>query len=587
MPAFMRTPVAPFALLDFPAPGLSRQLFHDPVELLVARDVSEVRAVLDGAERAAQSGRYAAGFVAYEAAPAFDHAFRVRTAVTPLAWFGIFDTATAFPVAEPRAPDTIRWSARMSRHDHSRAVASLRDAIARGDVYQVNLTFPLNATLQRDTLEFYESVRAAQPGYCAYLDLGAHRLLSLSPELFFQHSGDSILMRPMKGTLRRGRWSAEDAEREQQLARSGKDRAENLMIVDLIRNDLGRIATFGSVQVPQLFDIEKYPTVFQMTSTVTATLRPRTSLVDVFGALFPSGSVTGAPKISAMRFIERHERTARGVYCGALGVIEPGGSATFSVAIRTLWIDLEGRATYGVGGGVTWDSSSDAEYDEALSKAAVLTHRTLPFELLETMRMQDGEVARIERHVRRINESAEYFGRVAPGPALREALTQCARSFSRGSHRIRALASETGAVRLQTSPLDTAPSHPLFALAERVVDSEDVMLFHKTTSRERYDAERAARPDLFDILYTNERRELTEFTRGNLVLELDGERFTPPRASGLLAGTFREQLLELGEIAERVLYEADLRRATRVWLINSVREWTLVLRKPGSTIDDA
>jgi para-aminobenzoate synthetase/4-amino-4-deoxychorismate lyase len=580
MPACMHTPRAPFALLDFPAPGLSRRLFHEPTQVIVARHASEVRAVLDGAERAANDGRYAVGFVAYEAAPAFDRAFRVRPAETPLAWFGIFDNAVTFPFAESPTPDAVRWSARMSRDNHNHAVDALRDAIARGDVYQVNLTFPLDVTLQADTLEFYESLRTAQPGYCAYLDIGTQRVLSLSPELFFQRTGDSVVMRPMKGTLRRGRWSAEDVEREDQLARSGKDRAENLMIVDLIRNDLGRIATFGSVTVPQLFDIEKYPTVFQMTSTVHATLRPRTSLVDVFAALFPSGSVTGAPKISAMRFIEKHEQTARGVYCGALGVIEPGGSATFSVAIRTLWIDVpEQTSTYGVGGGVTWDSRSDAEYEEALSKAAVLTHRTRPFDLLETMRMQDGVIARLDRHVSRINESAAYFGRVPPGASVREALQECARSLPRGAWRVRALAAESGVVRLQTSPLENPPAQPLFALAERAVDSEDVMLFHKTTSRERYETERAARPDLFDILYANERGELTEFTRGNLVLELTGRRWTPPRTSGLLAGTFRAELLEHGIIAERVLYEEDLRSATKIWLINSVREWTLVRQK--------
>ncbi|HEX2781833.1 MAG TPA: chorismate-binding protein, partial [Gemmatimonadaceae bacterium] len=381
---------------------------------------------------------------------------------------------------------------------------------------------------------------------------------------------------PMKGTARRGRWLAEDDAAAQALAESEKERAENVMIVDLLRNDLGRIARTGTVRVRDLFRVERHPTVLQMTSVVEAELAPRTSLADIFAALFPCGSVTGAPKIAAMEMIARLEDAPRGAYCGALGYVAPGGDATFSVAIRTAWLDrASGVTEYGVGGGITWDSTTAAEYDEVRAKSAVLTAAPAePFELIETMRLDAGGYARRERHLSRVLESAKYFGFAADRAGIERALDAHAAQVSERPRRVRLLVARDGAVRVEDRALDERSLAPrVMALAASPVSSDDPFLFHKTTRREAYERHRAEHPDAFDVLLWNEAGELTEFTIGNVVLRLDGTDWTPSRECGLLAGCCRAELLERGEIAERRLTRSDLARAEKVWLINSLRGW--------------
>jgi para-aminobenzoate synthetase/4-amino-4-deoxychorismate lyase len=446
----------------------------------------------------------------------------------------------------------------------------------------VNHTLRLTGPAPADALALWARLRAAQGAraYHAFLDLGDVQVVSASPELFFRRAGRHVETRPMKGTARRGRHSAEDESRRAALLASPKERAENVMIVDLLRNDLGRVAEVGSVRVSRLFDVERYPTVWQMTSTVEATLREGASLVEIFDALFPCGSVTGAPKVAATRFIADVEDSPRGVYCGAVGVVRPGGDCTFNVAIRTLVV-RDGVAVYGAGGGITWDSAPAAEYDEALAKAAVLTAPVPPpFDLLETLLLDDGAYPRLERHLARVGDSAHYFGWADPRPALRDALASQARARPAGRWRVRALADAAGVVRLESAPLASASSadaSPVaVALAGAPVSRHDRFLFHKTTQRAAYDARRAEWPDAFDVLLRNEEGELTEFTIGNLVLDLDGARWTPPVECGLLAGTFRAELLERGEVRERVLHADDLARASAVWLVNGVRGWVRV-----------
>jgi len=331
--------------------------------------------LLRRAEQAARSGRWVAVMVAYEAAPAFEPALRVRPGDSlPLAWSGCFDA----PVAELSWTygkySVSGWTASVDRTHFDRDIDAIRAAIARGDVYQVNHTFRLRANFKGDPLCWFMRLRAAQPqGYCAYLDLGSYRILSASPELFFRREGDELCARPMKGTVRRGHNSEEDEELAQWLHRSPKNRAENAMIVDVIRNDLSRVALPGTVRVPALFTIERYPTVLQMTSTVTASARPGTTLEDIFCALFPCASISGAPKISSTGVIASLEDTWRGIYCGTVGLIAPGGDAIFNVAIRTVLLETaSGEAICGVGGGITWDSLAAEEYEEALTKAAFL-----------------------------------------------------------------------------------------------------------------------------------------------------------------------------------------------------------------------
>jgi para-aminobenzoate synthetase / 4-amino-4-deoxychorismate lyase len=324
-------------------------------------------------------------------------------------------------------------------------------------VYQVNHTLRFRAACDVDPAALYDSLVAARHGlYHAFIETADWAVVSASPELFLDIRGDVVTTRPMKGTMRRGRWLGEDRDAKQRLAASVKDRAENLMIVDLLRNDLGRIADFGSVSVPRVFDIESYPTVFQMTSTITARLRNGVRLDDVFAATFPCGSVTGAPKVTAMRAIASLEDSPRGVYCGAVGLVRPDGSATFNVPIRTLLLDRRNRtATYGAGGGITWDSHADAEYDEVVAKAALLTERIPDFDLIETLRLDDGVFARLPLHLHRLDESARYwdFHAATTGHAV-AALEALRAELPAGRWRVRLIAHRDGSVHVTHSPLD-------------------------------------------------------------------------------------------------------------------------------------
>lgn len=593
------------------ADGRRRHLATEQVaEVLVAQRLDEVAGVVARAEAAARAGRYAAGFVTYDAAPAFDGAMAVPpasarpgTSVIPLAWFAVIDptalrdTRLAKDAPESAAPDcswTLHLEPEQSEADHAAAIRRVRDGIAAGDFYQVNVTQRLRGTASGDPGPRYRRLVAAEHGgYAAEIDAGTWRLLSLSPELFFRRTGRRIATRPMKGTAARGLWSEQDAAARDALRTSPKDRAENVMIVDLLRNDLGRVAVCGSVEVTELFAVEQYPTVHQMTSTIEATLRDDVSLVEIFRALFPCGSITGAPKIAAMQAIAELEPSARGVYCGTIGLIEPGGDCTFNVAIRTLVLERaqelhseavargpndtpphapSWRASCGVGGGITWDSVPASEHAEMLLKARVFAvPPAQPVELLETMRLQDGAVPLLERHLARMAASARYFGLGDPMKSVRAQIETVARRHPEGSWRLRAVAGRTGTATVSADALEPTIGARDVVLSIRPVCSTDVLLYHKTTQRGVYDAQAAAHPDRWDVLMMNERGELTEFTRGNLVLEIGGVNYTPPRASGLLGGVLRGELLARGELVERVLTPSDLRAADAAYFINALR----------------
>jgi para-aminobenzoate synthetase/4-amino-4-deoxychorismate lyase len=574
-----RPPDTPSAVLDF-ADDCGRAYFTNPVEIISAHTHAEVRPALGRVERAASEGLYAVGFVAYEAAPAFDRALVVKrhAADLPLLWFGLFNGTSDIQTArgEFQVSD---WAPSITRPEYERDIEAVREAIARGDTYQVNYTLRLRARFEGDEFAFYERLRAAQATrFGAYLNAGRFRVLSASPELFFRRRGRRVETRPMKGTAARGRWREEDEAAAARLKASEKERAENLMIVDLLRNDLGRVAETGAVRVEELFRVERYPTVLQMTSTVAATLREGVTLEDLFAALFPCGSVTGAPKVSTSRFIAALEDSPRGVYCGAVGFVAPGGDAAFNVAIRTVVVDREtGEAVYGVGGGVTWDSTPGGEYAEALAKAKLLTEESPDFELLETMRLDGAGYRLLGEHLARLEASAEYFDIPVNVAEVRESLTRHAAEHGGDPRRVRLLVSKDGRARVESEPLAELPPGPLrVALAETPVEKSDRFLCHKTTNRGRYEARRASVPGVFDVLLWNEEGELTEFTNGNVVVELGGKRWTPPRECGLLAGTFRAELLRGGEVAERVLTTDDLKRAARVWFVNGVRGWVEV-----------
>ena len=578
------------ARFDDLTPGGASFRLRDPVGVLEATRPDEVAGAIGAAEAAAARGLWVAGFVTYEAARALDASLTARTresgdalSTLPLAWFGMFERREETALPEPRdaAPGAGAWRPSITRERYDASIATIREHIAAGDTYQVNFTMRLRSTLTGDPRGLYRDLCFAQRGaHAGYVDTGRHRILSASPELFFRLDGRRITTRPMKGTAPRGRWPEEDAAHAAMLVASDKDRAENAMIVDLLRNDLGRVAIPGSVRWDRVFEAERYETVWQLTSTVTAELASGTGLVDVFRALFPSGSVTGAPKVRSMQIIAELEDSPRGVYCGAVGWLAPQGAgapdASFNVAIRTVAVDAgTGLAEYGVGGGITWDSSAAGEFDETVAKARVLTSRRPSFELLETL-LHDPEdgYRRLDEHLERLRSSSEYFGFVFDEHAVRGALTEAAASSLAKPVRVRLTLARSGAIAWGTLPMPaSANDHVRVALDDVPVDPADVLLFHKTTLRARYEEARARQPDADDVLLVNTRGEVTESTIANLAVRIDGRWWTPPLDCGLLAGTERAALLAEGTLAERVITPEEVRAAEEIALVNSARPW--------------
>jgi para-aminobenzoate synthetase/4-amino-4-deoxychorismate lyase len=525
---------------------------------------------------------HAAGFLSYEAAPAFEPNSCVKGATEfPLLWFGLFKERCEITAGEFfrdgkfELPD---WESGIDETSYGQAVEHTREHIAAGDTYQVNFTFRLRGHFHGDDLALYHRLcRSQRAGYCAYINLGRYHLLSASPELFFHWRNGMLITRPMKGTRPRGRTTAEDRRYVEELQTSAKERAENLMIVDLLRNDMGRISEFGSVQVPKLFEVERYETVLQMTSTITSRLLPQVGLVEILQALFPSGSITGAPKIRTMKIIDGLEDSPRQIYTGCIGFVSPGQEAMFNVAIRTLLIDTHtGVAELGVGSGITYDSTPESEYHECLLKAQFLSQSRPDFALLETM-LHDGAAGYflLDRHLARLADSAGYFGFQFDENEIRTTLQKAAENLKNGKFKIRLLLDRKGSLQATHIALpELSPRASLrVAIAREPVNSRDVFLFHKTTHREIYETRKASRPDCDDVILVNERGELTEATLANLVVRLAGNDYTPPVECGLLAGTFRAELLALGKLSERVLRPEDLRRAEAIFLINSVRKW--------------
>jgi para-aminobenzoate synthetase/4-amino-4-deoxychorismate lyase len=575
-------------------PGAERAFrFEEPVGVLETRRPEEVAGVLEAAEAAAARGLWAAGFVAYEAAPGLDPALAVRArtaddpfADLPLVWFTLFaerhDAAPLEPPAEAPQPSPSPWRPSVTRRAYDAAIARIRERIAAGDSYQVNHTFRLRATIAGDDHGLYRDLALAQRGgYAAALRAGRFHVLSASPELFFRIDGDRITTRPMKGTAPRGRWLAEDEAIRDRLLASAKDRAENAMIVDLLRNDLGRISVAGGVGWDELFRAERYETVWQLTSTIAAELRPATPLVEVFRALFPSGSVTGAPKVATMRIVAGLEDSPRGVYCGAVGYLAPPGSgeprANFNVAIRTVVVDSGSRlAEFGVGGGVTFDSTAAGEYEEAVAKARVLTTVRPAFALFETLRWSPGEgYAHLPQHLARLRDSAAYFGFRLDSGAARAALDEAVAGLDGADQRVRLQLERDGGLSTETRALpETASGTVRVALVEDdPVDPDEVWLFHKTTRRATYDRRRERRPDVDDVVLVNGRGEVTETTIANLAVRLAGRWVTPPREAGLLGGTYREVLVREGWLEERPVTVAEARAAEGLALVSSVRGW--------------
>ena len=574
---------ATFGSREMQAQGLPTY-FESPLKILTANRHEEVQPLLKAAEAEALAGHWVALMLSYEAAPAFDRAMKTRPASgLPLGWAAVFAApAKTIPAIVADEYEVGPWTPLVTREEFVNAISEIRELIAAGDTYQVNFTFPLVAAFKGDARAWFRNLCRAQGAeYCAYFDLGRYKLLSVSPELFFALEGRKITTRPMKGTIGRGRWLAEDVQMAERLAESAKDRAENVMIVDLLRNDVGRVAIPGSVNVKRLFDLERYETLWQMTSTIEATLRSDVDFAELVARLFPCGSITGAPKIRTMEIIRDLEPFPRGVYTGTLGFLQPGGAAVFNVAIRTITIDAEeGVATFGVGGGITYDSTAEREYEECLVKSSFLNSKPVEFQLLESLLLEDGSFFLLERHLERMKHSATYFGFYFPEAEIRSKLEHIVADHAEGSWKIRLLVSRNGEVSIETQAREDLKQPIRVALAVKPVSAGDRFLFHKTTNRSVYDDAIASRPDCDDVILWNEAGEVTESTIANVVVSLGGRFYTPQRHSGLLAGTLREELLTTGKISERLIRREDLSEATEIFLINSVSKWRQALLVP-------
>lgn len=557
--------------------GLS---FCQPVGEVRAVTLEQVVPALESLERQVASGLHAAGFVSYEAAGALNGDLTTYApGKLPLLWFGLYQSRSQAPFPPHASPFHCGdWRTSLDAAAFDRGVRTIRKLIAAGDCYQVNFTLRQRFSFQGCPRSFFTQMSRNQPTpYGCYLETGDFRILSASPELFFSLSEDGLTTRPMKGTAPRGRWPDEDRARKMALKESPKELAENLMIVDLLRNDMGMVSQTGSVRVASLFDVESHPTVHQMTSTIESRLREGVGTLELFRALFPCGSVTGAPKKRSMEIIEQLEGEPRGLYTGCIGYLSPGGEAKFSVAIRTAVLDLKsGEGEIGIGSGITHDSVAEDEYRECLSKARFARELLPEFQLIESL-LYDGGYFLLERHLERLARSAAYFSFALQPEAPRRALEETAAALAAGKrYKVRLLLSRDGSLACESAPIEPVATEATAGFATARVDSEDRFLYHKTTLRDRCRDELAARLDLDEVIFLNERGEVTEGANSNVVARIGGRCLTPPLASGLLPGTFREELLAEGTIEERVLTRADLEDAEALFLINSVRKWRQV-----------
>ena len=558
----------PFVLLDDARPGGTARLYRDPARVISATSVEEIPDALVAIRAGIVGGYEAAGYLTYEAGAAFvARAPDVAAGPTPLLWFGLFDGHEAIDgdavtalLPDPAGTWVGTVDPDITRADYDAAFDRVIELIRAGDIYQANLTFSATVRFAGDPLNLYARLRGqAAAGHGALVDTGETMLLSLSPESFFTLDGDTLGCRPMKGTAPRGATPEEDRMRAAMLRNDEKQRAENLMIVDLMRNDLSRVAVAGSVAVPELFAVETYPTIHQMTSTVTATLAPDRDAIDVVTALFPCGSITGAPKQRAMAVIAGVEARARGVYTGSIGRIDASGAA-FSVAIRTLVVNEPGVATMGLGSGIVADSQCDDEWAECLAKSRFVTTGIRSPDLIETMAFDPEEgLLRLEAHLARMKDSATALGYAFDRHAARNEL-QAATFRLRQARRIRLLLAVSGAIAIEVGALPSPPAGSIsVAIVPLPLAPGDIRLRHKSSDRAFYDIARRA-SGAAEVVFESD-GVLTEGSFTSLFVErADGMLVTPPLSRGLLPGILRGEMIESGHAIEGDVTVTDLAR---------------------------
>ena len=572
-------------------------VFMSPVDCIYCYDKQELIKALSDIEKILQDGYYLAGFVSYEAGLCFERVTdTINSSNVPLLWFGVYkqpliydhrnkrlyateDIEHLFEQYKPRKNvDCLISNIQntIEKGDYIEDVESIREAIARGETYQVNYTFKHKFDYDGNANLFYDLCMKQSASYSAFIRCLNKDILSLSPELFFRRTSDHVFVKPMKGTIKRGINNSGDACKAEELHNSVKNRAENVMIVDLLRNDLGRISKISSVKVNKLFEIEKYETLFQMTSTVQSELRDGITWFEFFKSMFPCGSVTGAPKINTMRIINNLEKEPRGVYTGSIGYIAPNNDSVFNVAIRTTVLDrVSKKGEMGIGSGIVYDSDAESEFDECLLKANFLTSKYVDFQLIETMLWQDGEFYLLELHLRRLEESAKYFQFDYDKDYIIQALKRKAETLKEGKYRVRSLLHKNGEVVISSSELNETESETKRVTLSKVrTEPENRFLYHKTTNRELYDSEfqKARNKGYYDVLFLNNKGEVTEGAISNIFVKIGDMFYTPPIRCGLLDGVFRRNLFESGfPLEEKVLFEKDLLKVDKLYLSNSVQ----------------
>ena len=558
-------------VIDFRALG-ERYTFTQPIKELKTRDLSEVADLLAQVESYQEQGYYVVGYVSYEAAPAFEEKLAVHKApllAEYLLYFTVHDRVETSPI--PLTYDEVdlpsNWQEVTSAEDYEKAIAQIHHHLRQGDTYQVNYTVQLKQDLSANPFAIYNRMVVEQEaGYNAYVEHDEMAVISMSPELFFEQNNRELTTRPMKGTTQRGVTDQEDLAQASWLEQDPKNRSENMMIVDLLRNDMNRISEVGSEHVERLCQVEQYSTVWQMTSTIKSQLRPDVDLVEIFRSLFPCGSITGAPKIATMEIIKDLEPQPRGVYCGTIALLLPNGRRIFNVAIRTIQLH-KGQAIYGVGGGITWDSTWESEYHEVHQKAAVLYRKQARFKLITTGKINQKQLLFENQHLGRLTKASRYFSYPFNPEDLRQKIEEeCQACDSHQDYRLRIILSKSGEIELSRQLL--APLSPSFCKAKLCLQEADLnqaFTYFKTTHRPHLNLDKQ------EIIYHNAAGELLETSIGNLVLKINGKLYTPPIRLGILPGIYRQHLLETGQVEEKVLTVPDLEQAETIYGCNAVR----------------
>ncbi|QRO06719.1 aminodeoxychorismate synthase, component I [Streptococcus oralis] len=549
-----------------------RYTFTQPIRELKTRDLSEVANLLAQVESYQVQGYYVVGYVSYEAAPAFEEKLAVHKApllAEYLLYFTVHDRVETSPI--PLTYEDValpsKWQELTSAENYEKAIAQIHHHLRQGDTYQVNYTVQLKQDLSANPFAIYNRMVVEQEaGYNAYVEHDEMAVISMSPELFFEQNDRELTTRPMKGTTQRGLTDQEDLAQASWLEQDPKNRSENMMIVDLLRNDMNRISEVGSEHVERLCQVEQYSTVWQMTSTIKSQLREDVDLVEIFRSLFPCGSITGAPKIATMEIIKNLEPQPRGVYCGTIGLLLPNGRRIFNVAIRTIQLH-QGKAIYGVGGGITWDSTWESEYREVHQKAAVLYRKQARFKLISTGKISQKQLQFEDQHLERLTKASRYFAYPLDPKKLRQKIEEeCQVCDVNQDYRLRIGLSKSGEIELSRQIL--APLSPSFCKARLCLQEADLnqsFTYFKTTHRPHLSLGEQ------EIIYHNVVGELLETSIGNLVLKINGKLYTPPISLGILPGIYRQHLLERGQVEEKVLTLADLNQAEAIYGCNAVR----------------